>query len=442
MAPVKVDVYLTACKSYGVTPCSNVVSFLRLESKTSLTVSRLGRDKCLRRGPVFRDLDFQPFLDMLQEDKKVLARLRSLDLSRALTGSCGGLLASQILCLPGCCLEDLNLSRQKVGEDGATALAKAVPKCKSLKTLLLNNCHFGAAGGTSFAELVEGNEDAHGLVTLELRNNSIGYHTTKRLELAAKGKKRVQVILAGNKVVDEVSNAVSHGVGLMLAIVGSVFLGLAVRGQKSGNIFAVSLYCLSLIVLYAASMLYHSMQGLPPAAVRVFHALDHCAIFLLIAGSYCPFIWILFPGEPAAEMLLTVLWTAAFAGVFLSTFYDGPGKKVLNLTITLGMGWSCTSIMGQMLERLGPAGGRLLGLGGLGYTGGVPFFIRNKRTFGLPDHTIWHLFVLAGSAFHYFAVLLYVLPVGAAASGLVPADHGFGYVLPLAAAASGPAPAN
>lgn len=437
MARAKVDAYLEACKSYGVTPCSNVVSFFRLESMTSVTVG-----KWLRGGPVFRDLDLQPFVDVLQEDGPALARLRSLDLSRARTCTCGGLLASQILTLPGCCLERLNLSHQKIGANGAIELAKAVPKCKSLKTLMLNSCRFGAAGGASFAELVEGSEDAHGLVSLEIRNNVIGYSMTKRLEAAVQSKNRMHVTMAGNKVVDEVLNAVSHGIGLMLAIVGSVFLGLAVRGQKRGNVFAVTLYCVSLHVLYAASMLYHSMQGLPPAALRIFHALDHCAIFLLIAGSYCPFLWILFPGDPVAEMLLTILWTAAIAGVLLSTVYDGPGKKVLNLSITLGMGWSCMSIMGQMLERLGPAGARLLAMGGIGYTAGVPFFVRNRRTLGLPDHTVWHFFVLAGSVCHYYAIFWHVLPVGAAASGLVPGPRGFGYVLPLGEAASGPAPAH
>jgi len=94
-----------------------------------------------------------------------------------------------------------------------------------------------------------------------------------------------------------------------------------------------------------------------------------------------------------------------------SAFYYGPGKQVIELTLYLGMGWSCAGRLPAIAKQLGPKGVKLLVLGGIFYTGGVPFFVRDRRTLGVPDHTLWHIFVLAASITHYFCIMWYAMPL-------------------------------
>ncbi|CAE8655317.1 unnamed protein product [Polarella glacialis] len=135
----------------------------------------------------------------------------------------------------------------------------------------------------------------------------------------------------------EVLNAVSHGLGLLLAIVGSVFLGIAASEKPYHCKVAVALYCIALNVLYIASTLFHSFYALGPTVVWVFGVLDHCAIYLLIAGSYCPFLSVFFPGALSEQKLLVSLWVMAFSGMITTAFYRGPQKKWIELSLYLGM---------------------------------------------------------------------------------------------------------
>ncbi|CAE8710469.1 unnamed protein product, partial [Polarella glacialis] len=307
-------------------------------------------------------------------------------------------------------LVSLNLSGQRPGVEGVAALVDAVRRSKSLRSLEMRSCHFGDAGGELFAALLQEGQEVHGLEHLDLENNFISFHTCQCLQQASRGQK-LQLQLVGNQVLDEVLNAVSHGLGLLLAIVGSVFLGIAASEKPYHCKVAVALYCIALNVLYIASTLFHSFYALGPTVVWVFGVLDHCAIYLLIAGSYCPFLSVFFPGALSEQKLLVSLWVMAFSGMITTAFYRGPQKKWIELSLYLGMGWSCAGCLGEMMARMGPEGSRLLVAGGLFYTGGVPFFVKGKRTLGVPDHTIWHIFVLAGSMSHYFCVLWYCVPL-------------------------------
>lgn len=395
--------YLAACRDYQVVPCSDVLTCLRL-ARASLSLHRY------RGSRAFGELELHPLVEVLEEDGEALGRLRTLDLSGAQLGPSGAVLVSRLLALPQCALEVLNLSRQRPGVEGTAALVEAVRGCKSLKVLRIKSCHFGDEGGMLFATLLEQGQAVHGLSELDLQNNWLTFDGCQCIKRACRGQ-QVRVDLSGNMILDEVLNAVSHGLGCVLAIVGSVFMGFAVLDKPTYYTKAVVLYSVALHVLYFASTLFHSFHALGPKVLQVFGILDHCAIYLLIAGSYCPFLWILLPEDPRATRLLLLLWGMALAGMATTAFYSGKGKGFIETCLYLVMGWSCVTCLGDMMRRLGPDGSRLLVIGGLLYTGGVPFFVKAGRTWRVPDHTIWHLFVLAGSIAHYFCILWYCLEV-------------------------------
>ena len=138
-----------------------------------------------------------------------------------------------------------------------------------------------------------------------------------------------------------------------------------------------------------------------------------------MAGSYTPFLTILFPDKPMYSTgLLGFLWLMAILGIVLHLTYYGPFKTGLQVSTYIGMGWAALVCIQDINDRLGAidkvagmgTGVWLLFVGGVLYTVGVPFFVRDKRTIGIPDHTIWHLFVMAASAAHYYCVLLYLVP--------------------------------
>ena len=125
-----------------------------------------------------------------------------------------------------------------------------------------------------------------------------------------------------------------------------------------------------------------------------------------------PQLTILFPDRPLFSVgLLGFMWAMCVAGIALHLTYFGPFKTGMQVSSYIGMGWAALLCIGDIFERLGPRPFSIFLLvgGGIGYTGGVPFFIKDKRTLGIPDHTIWHIFVMIGSAMHYYCVLLYLV---------------------------------
>ena len=186
-----------------------------------------------------------------------------------------------------------------------------------------------------------------------------------------------------------------------------------VRVPLARYVASNTIYLISLFVLYLFSTLYHSMFALGDTVVEIFATFDQCAIYMLIAGSYTPFLIILFPDKAIFSVgLLAFLWIMAACGVALQLCYHGPLKVGLQVTSYLGMGWAAVLCASDMWERLAvhPQALFLIIGGGLSYTGGVPFFIKDGRTLNIPDHTIWHLFVIGGSMAHYFCVLWYLVP--------------------------------
>ncbi|HKL24711.1 MAG TPA: hemolysin III family protein [Desulfuromonadales bacterium] len=203
---------------------------------------------------------------------------------------------------------------------------------------------------------------------------------------------------------EEIANSITHGVGLLLSIAGLVVL--AVCASLFGNAWhlaSCTIFGSSLVLLYAASTLYHSIQQ--PQTKRILRILDHSAIFLLIAGTYTPFVLVSLRGA-WGWALFGVVWGLAALGILFQTTLLRQWALVSAL-LYIGMGWVVVVAAKPLLNAI-DAGGLLLLLGGgIAYTSGVGFYLRRSLRY---HHAIWHVFVLVGSALHFFAVLYYVIP--------------------------------
>jgi len=197
-------------------------------------------------------------------------------------------------------------------------------------------------------------------------------------------------------------NAYTHLVGALLALAGAVVLVvLGAMKQDAWKIVSFAIYGASLVMLYSASTLYHSTRGRLKA---FFRKLDHTAIYLLIAGSYTPFTLVTLRG-PWGWWLFGVIWVLALLGI-LQEFWLGKRTRVLSLIIYVLMGWIALVAVMPLVDTLSLAGFAWLAAGGLAYTAGIFFYVYDERF--THWHGIWHLFVVAGSALHYIAILLYV----------------------------------
>lgn len=198
---------------------------------------------------------------------------------------------------------------------------------------------------------------------------------------------------------EEIANSLTHGLGAILSIVGLIVLiiNAAVDGN-SWHMVSFSIFGSTLIFLYVASTLYHSMPQ--PSTKLIFKRIDHSAIFLLIAGTYTPFTLIHLRGV-WGWTIFTVIWVLAIAGIILKIFTVTRFRK-LSVALYILMGWLCVIAFNEMINKIPSFSLILLIIGGLFYTSGVIFYMWKKLPYG---HAIWHLFVLTGSAFHFFSVL-------------------------------------
>ncbi len=205
---------------------------------------------------------------------------------------------------------------------------------------------------------------------------------------------------------EELANSITHGIGVVLSIAGlAVLTAFATLLGNVWHIVSVSIYGATQILLYTASTLYHSIPI--PRAKQILRRLDHTAIFLLIAGTYTPFTLVNLRGPWGWSLLITV-WALAIIGIVLQGFLLRQ-KSIWNALIYIAMGWVVVIGAKPLLSSV-PLGGLLLLLGGgLAYSGGAIFYVWKRIPY---NHAIWHLFVLLGSVFHYFAVLFYVIPLG------------------------------
>jgi len=200
-------------------------------------------------------------------------------------------------------------------------------------------------------------------------------------------------------------NCITHGLGILLGTLGTKLLHGQIEGMPRHYHISCAIYSASIIVLYTSSTLFHSFFALKKTKF-IFQVFDRCAIYLLIAGSYTPFLMIALHHEPMWSLhLLLFIWVCAISGIVVEAlFRTWKHKALFSLAMYLGMGWSCMVCVPDMIEVLPMEACWMVVAGGVAYTGGVPFFVRNTNM----DHSIWHMFVLAGSLFHWLCVYWYV----------------------------------
>lgn len=209
-------------------------------------------------------------------------------------------------------------------------------------------------------------------------------------------------------VLEEIANSVTHGIGAFLSVLGLVWL--IVRAVHIGDMYSivsVIIFGVSLFLLYLASTLYHAVPW--PRVKRVFRKFDHCAIYWLIAGTYTPFLLVSMRGT-VGWALFGVVWGIACVGTAFKLFFIGRFDKISTF-MYVAMGWIVLVAVKPALTYVPHGALVMMLIGGLAYTFGV-FFYMNKR---IPyNHAIWHCFVMAGSAVHFFAIVFYVLafPMG------------------------------
>ncbi len=200
---------------------------------------------------------------------------------------------------------------------------------------------------------------------------------------------------------EEWANRLSHGLGLLLGGLGLVLLLHKGWDQGPRVLLSYGVYGASLVLLYLASTLYHSVSSV--AARRWSKLFDHCAIYLLIAGTYTPFLLVALD-TPLAQGLMVVIWGLALAGVVFKLIFINRFKKV-SLFTYLMLGWLSLVVIYQLYLHLDGTGLLLLGLGGLIYSLGVIFYVAKRIPY---NHAIWHLFVLGGSLCHFMAIYGYI----------------------------------
>ncbi|MFN2370354.1 MAG: hemolysin III family protein [Candidatus Krumholzibacteriia bacterium] len=203
---------------------------------------------------------------------------------------------------------------------------------------------------------------------------------------------------------EEIANAVTHGVGALLAVAGLVLVVLrAVHHGDTWSLVAGAVYGTTLILLYTASTLYHALPH--PRAKGVLRVIDHTAIYLLIAGTYTPFTLITLRG-PWGWSVLGTVWGLAVAGIVFEILLRGHRWRRLSLVFYVGLGWIAVVAARPLVGALPPQGLGLLLLGGLLYTGGAVFYAWRRLPW---NHAIWHVFVLGGSLAHFLCVYRYVV---------------------------------
>ncbi|KAL7558661.1 hypothetical protein ACA910_010036 [Epithemia clementina (nom. ined.)] len=336
-------------------------------------------------------------------------------------------------------IQEVFLNRNRIGPYGASAIFIACSTNPVISKLYMRRCRVGERGALVMAEVLLPST-VTALQEVDLSANCIGVKGCFAIEKALLERQQRQrqaaktsatrqgshndesnddgddddddlptmtIDLEGNLVLQEIMNAVTHGLGILLAILGSYLLTRrASRQDDYRHTVSCAIYSVSLIVLYLSSTLYHSFFSMQHTKY-IFEVLDKCAIYILIAGSYTPFLQIVLGHDLKWSIgLLSFLWSCCVLGIGVEAFCPTwKYRTTFSLAMYLGMGWSALACLPE-ISVLVPRGCiQIMVLGGVAYTSGVPFFVRNNNL----DHAVWHVFVLAGSILHWCGIYFYVV---------------------------------
>jgi len=200
-------------------------------------------------------------------------------------------------------------------------------------------------------------------------------------------------------------NSITHLVGSVLSLMGlGALLAVSIQQQDILLIVSFTIFGVTLVILYTMSTLYHSFYR--PGVKDIFQKLDHIAIYLLIAGTYTPYM-LVSTGDGNGPMLLAFVWGLAILGILIELF-KARRSEALQITIYLVMGWACTLDFANLKAALATAGIVWLTIGGIAYSIGVVFYVLDDKNKLTHAHGIWHLFVLIGSISHFISIIAYV----------------------------------
>lgn len=202
---------------------------------------------------------------------------------------------------------------------------------------------------------------------------------------------------------EERANAITHAIGIIFGLIGIVLVFIQVPFSETSRFWSTLIFFFSIVILYSASTIYHSVKA--KKQKYLFKQLDHIAIYVLIAGTFTPFAWGVLGGEKFGMNMLLGVWGIALVGIIFKIFFTGR-FEALSLISYLGMGWLGFLMFGRISSVLGQEVVNLMIYGGIAYTTGIVFYLMRKLKY---HHAIWHLFVLIGTGFHYWAVVHYIV---------------------------------
>lgn len=201
-------------------------------------------------------------------------------------------------------------------------------------------------------------------------------------------------------------NSISHLVGASLALIGlGALLTVGIQSGDPWMIVSFTVFGFSMVLLYTMSTLYHSFS--PPRLKSLFQLFDHVAIYLLIAGTYTPYMLVSLR-DGNGWLIMGIIWTLALVGILSEIFLSGRAVKIGQMVIYLGMGWACAFDFASLKAVLPEAGLLWLTIGGMAYTIGVVFYVLDMMNRLVHAHGIWHFFVLAGTLSHFISIIGYV----------------------------------
>eukprot|EP01063_Lacrimia_lanifica_P029848 TRINITY_DN4627_c0_g3_i1.p1 TRINITY_DN4627_c0_g3~~TRINITY_DN4627_c0_g3_i1.p1 ORF type:complete len:481 (+),score=127.30 TRINITY_DN4627_c0_g3_i1:55-1497(+) len=330
-------------------------------------------------------------------------------------------------------IEELHLSRCGITHHAAKSLAEGLRHNSTLRVLQMKNNNIGKEGAIALAVGVEGLSPQSRLAVMDITNTYATFEgvtiLSDAVDLFNKNRKAhaaaqapakehddstalvggacsdaLELLCDRNFAKEEVANAVSHGLAVILCIVyATLLLPKAQRLQDEGKYLACIVFIASMMTCYLSSTLYHTFF-MHKTLQRIFRILDHSSIFLLIAGTYTPVCLLKLGDTPYIWLLLAFQWMVCFVGVSLKAFGSAAGEHGagrMEAMLFLMMGWSALFVAPQMYHMEEYCRNRIV-LGGLAYTFGIFFFIRGD-TWPM-YHAVWHLFTIAGGLFHFLGI--------------------------------------
>lgn len=433
-AECRVVLYVRLCDTFGTRVDPSVVSTILTNWEVMRVTARNPTDVSL--VPLAIILPNLPFLQQLLVGSHVSFAYRG-DGNWICRSLSPGLVQLQGLKI-------LDLQRLGIDGVGLQEIAEGICKLPELTDLILRHNYLGYGNGTNALVHIVKNA-SQSLRFVDISCNSLGYLNVRRIEKAACEARKAPVNLhimedeprvldashkmhakknpshrsgcccyeidvEGNFVVEEVWNSVLHGIGAVLALIGTFDLTNKARGQTEKIWWACLVYGLSATILFTASTLYHS-TFLHERARRVFQMLDHCAIFILIAGTYTPIGLIALSNIPAAVVMVIIEWLIALVGITIylisahfPSFVKSLPYVIYEVVLYVAMGHMCFISYESIIVPLEPTIVTTLAIGGALYVIGVIFFILEQVKRIPIMHCVWHVFVLAAAIVHFFSV--------------------------------------